>query len=212
MNKILRPRISIDPSLVLEMPMEGFISGAKVQDRSQYHNAGTIFGGLFKYPGMYFNGVNSYIDFGDIGSDIKTIEFWINPNTTTQSIFEEIDNIGVAIVDGTIIYPNWGNCFVDCIDTDIISVGWHHVVLTSTTNIIMSAFRLGLVDTTFLDGLIDEVRIYNRELSALERKNHYELMRWKFSGEYIHTLDLGSLLLESGDGILLETGASLLIE
>jgi len=30
------------------------------------------------------------------------------------------------------------------------------------------------------DGFIDEVRIYNRALSALEVKCHYEFMRWKF--------------------------------
>lgn len=213
MNRIFRPRIGLDPSCVLWMPMSGFMSGSLVQDRSQYHNNGTVYGALFKYPGLYFNGDDgNYVDFGDVGSSIKSIEFWIKPTSTTENILEEVDDTGVSISSGTMTYPSWDNCYIDGIDTDTITVDWHHIVLTSTTNITMTAFRLGLIDTVYFNGLIDEVRLYSRELTNLDAKNHYELTRWKFGGLRTLVHDIDGLLLETGDYVLLETGDKLLIQ
>ena len=125
-----------------------------------------------KEDSLDFNGTDDFVDFGDVGT-AKTLEFWINPNTTTESILEELDDTGVSILSGTMTYPSWNNCYVDGIDTDTITTGWHHVVLTSTANVTMSAFRLGLLVTTYFTGGIDEVRAYNRALSAKEIEDSY---------------------------------------
>ncbi|MEA2113499.1 MAG: hypothetical protein U9P63_02475, partial [Patescibacteria group bacterium] len=115
----------------------------------------------------WFDGDDDLIDFGNIDS-IKSLIIRINPNSTTESIFEEIDNVGVSISSGTVSYPSWDNCYIDGKDTDIITTGWHNIALTSTTNIDASAFRFGLVNTTYFNGSNCLILPFNKELTQSE--------------------------------------------
>ena len=92
---------------------------------------------------------------------VRGFSFWMNPTTTTESIFEETDNVGPTISSGTMVYGNWDNCYIDGVDTDTVTTGWHHIVLTSTTDVTMTAFRLGLVNTTYFTGSISDVRPFS---------------------------------------------------
>ena len=123
--------------------------------------------------GLSFDGTNDYISIGNIGSDIQTLSFYINLTTTTESILEETDNVGVSVSSGTMSYSNWDNCFIDSVDTDTISTGWHLVTLTSTTGVTMTAFRLGLLDTSYLDADMDNVIADDRAWSANEIEAYY---------------------------------------
>ena len=222
MNKILRPTIGLDPSCVLWMPMNGFMSGSLVQDRSQYHNVGTVYGARFVYPGLSFDGVDDYVDVVydsslDITRDL-TIEAWIYISSLPSSGNEAViiatnSNINAnryilsVKSDGTIFFrvePADGTN-QDTIST--VSAGnWYHIVgvkdstsiriykntvagtpynspiARSSANYSVTIGDLpSVAGIDFLfNGLIDEVRIYNRALSALEIYDHYESMRWKF--------------------------------
>ena len=115
---------------------------------------------------------NDIVAFGNIGT-AKTISFWLNLDSTTDSIFEELDNVGVTVSSGTVVYGNWDNCFVDGVDTNTIATGWHHLVLTSTSDVTMSAFTFGLVNTDYLDAVVDEIKVYDYERTANEIKLDY---------------------------------------
>jgi hypothetical protein len=58
--------------------------------------------------------------------------------------------------------------YVDGSPGSILTAGWHHVGVTNTTGVNASAFRLGRTATGYFQGLLDEVRIYDRALSASE--------------------------------------------
>jgi len=136
------------------------------KDRTPQGNDGTVSGATITENSYDFDGTDDIITIGDVGTTAKTMSFWINLDSTTESILEETDNVGVSVSSGTMSYGSWDNCFIDGVDTDTITTGWHQVILTSTTNVDVSALRLGLVDTTYLDGQLSKVKVFNRVLSA----------------------------------------------
>ncbi len=123
--------------------------------------------------GWDFPGVDEMIDIGNIGTNIRTLSFWINPDGN-ESILEEVDNTGPSIAGGSMSYGSWDDCFVDGVNTDVISAAWHHVMLTSTTSVDMSAFRLGLVNVTYFDGGFGEVAAWTVEYKVAGAKQHYQ--------------------------------------
>jgi hypothetical protein len=51
---------------------------------------------------------------------------------------------------------------------------WHHVVIVDTTGVNASAMDIGRVSSSYFSGLIDDVRIYTRELSQAEITRLYK--------------------------------------
>ncbi len=167
-----------------EKPSIG-IEPTRLPDASRFGNHGTYANITDKQlpSGLWvrtFNGSSSIIDCGDLGV-ARAISFWLNPNSTTESILEEIDNTGVTIATGTVVYGSWDNCFVDAVDTDTITAAWHHIFLTSTTDVDVSAFRLGLVNITYFTGdMAPLLRLYRYAPSAGQIKKLYETQRHWF--------------------------------
>jgi|TARA_Y100000310_G_scaffold16579_1_gene16523 hypothetical protein len=107
---------------------------------------------------------NELVTVGDIGT-ARTLVFWLKPDSTTESILEELAATGITCSSSSMVYGSWDNCFVNGVDTNTMTTAWQHVAVTSTTDVTMSAFRLGLVDTTYLDGMLSLVRAFLYELS-----------------------------------------------
>jgi hypothetical protein len=121
----------------------------------------------------FISGSSQLVNFGDC--DIaRTLLFWISPDSTTESILEELAATGVSINAGSMVYGSWDNCFVDAVDTDTIAIGWHFVAITSTTDVTVSAFRVGLVNVTYLDGSIWCPRLFRYELNAGQINKMFE--------------------------------------
>ena len=94
-----------------------------------------------------------------------------------NDILEETAGVGVSISSGTILYPSWDNCYIDNVNADTITTGWHYVLLTSSTNVTMSAFRLGLITASYFGGDLARVRAFNTSLSANEREYQYNILK-----------------------------------
>ena len=146
------------------------------KDRTPQGNDGTVSGATITDSSYSFT-TNDLITIGNVGTTAKTISFWINPVSTTESILEEIDNVGILFNAGTIEYTSWDNCFFNGVDTNTITTGWHHILLTSTTDVDVSALRLGLVDATYFEGELAKLYIWNHVLSAKERAQDYQRHR-----------------------------------
>jgi len=138
-----------------------------------------------------FDGTDDYIDFSDPGSGIKTIAFWIKADDTTSrkiininmAIPEEIGQQLVELNASSVItatsFPGTTVIYIDGAVASTLTTGWHHVVITDTTGVDpTSDFEIGGVtpnSTDYFDGKLDDVRIYNRVLSAAEIKRLYHL-------------------------------------
>jgi hypothetical protein len=66
--------------------------------------------------------------------------------------------------------------YVDGVQTTTLpDSGWHHITITDTTGVLASNTILGSDGTSYLNGSLDDVRLYDRALSAEEAKRVYQL-------------------------------------
>ena len=160
------------------------------EDTSRFENDGVFPGGAAdptwtRLPsGLWvldFVAANSeLVTFGDCGL-ARTLVFWVSLDSLTESILEELAATGIIVTAGTIAYASWDNCYIDAVDTDTIRLGWHLVAITSTTDVDVSAFRVGLVNVTYLDGMVCNPRLFEYELSAAQIYSIFQKERGFFA-------------------------------
>jgi hypothetical protein len=126
------------------------------------------------------DGVNENIAFSASLPTIRTIAMWIKPQnlTTTQTLFALSSTVYLSLagfdagIDANGFSSGTNVIYVDGkVDSTIPDQGWHHVVLTNTNGYDGSEFnKIGRrgSGTYYFKGSIDNVRLYNRTLSAEE--------------------------------------------
>jgi len=132
--------------------------------------------------GLYvtsYNGTAGKIACGNIGNG-RSISFWILLDSTTESIMEESAGAGISVSGGTLSYGTWDNAFVNAVDTNTIAATWSHVAITSTTDVAMSAFTLGLITATYLDAEMGLVTVWNREIGNNEIRGLFNSQKHLF--------------------------------
>ena len=150
------------------------IDGNRLIDLSVSKLGGTLVGGtLVTKNGFEFDGTGDSVTIGNTGTDIRSLSFWVNMNSTTESILETTSTVGIFSTSGTLSYGVWDNAYVDGVVSTTIGTGWHHIVVTSTTDVNCSAVSLGKINTTYYTGYIDDFQVWSRELSAGEIKKLY---------------------------------------
>lgn len=136
-----------------------------------------------------FDGTNDKITSTNTISNIQSIAFWASPSATTQTLVDfNGSGTNIKINSGAIEANGFINpvIYVDGVQTNTFpDTAWHHIVITSATPHNASAFALGYADSTYYDGLLDEVRLYNRLLGMQEIIRLYEWgpgprAYWKF--------------------------------
>jgi len=145
-------------------------------------SGGTKGGGALLFDG------DDYIDIGDVGN-VQTVEFWINDSNATDGILELINNSTYVSISGSAItatgftsatiYVNGSSASAS------LSAGWNHVVITDTASVAAASFLIGEANSDYMQGTIDEVRVYNRALSIAEVRYHYNkggpVAHWKLN-------------------------------
>ena len=129
---------------------------------------------------MDFNGTSDFIFAGDIGEDVKTILFWIKADDISDRKIIDLDAGEHYIkVDTDVSAPGFVTpiIYVDGVVGTTIDTNWHFVAITTTTAITADSVYLGRVfitpDNYYFDGVLDDVKFYDRVLTALEIAEHY---------------------------------------
>ena len=150
----------------------------KVIDISGNGNHGTINGatdtkGIFGRA-LSFDGVDDTVTLGNIGN-IKSIAMTIKLNSTTEKILEGAANDKLIHANvGTLTYPEFDNAYINGVDTDTItSRDWVDIVITSSTNVDMSAVTLALNNATYGNLIFDDLRFYSTELTLQNAKDYH---------------------------------------
>lgn len=147
----------------------------QVDDSSDTGNNGKVVGavtadGRFGRA-LQFDGTNDYVDVGNVGTGIKTVEFWLKAGTTTQSILELSVTVNISVAVGTVSATGFPSptIYVNGVQkNDGLTTAWTHVAVTDSTGVTADAVRLGRIGGDYLNGILDEVGIYNRAKTALE--------------------------------------------
>lgn len=117
-----------------------------------------------------------YVNVGTSYNGVKSLSFWIKPNSTTQSVIDLNGSAYISFSSGTISATGFTSptIYVDGIVSSTVSnTGWHLITITTATGINANALNLGLVGSTNYKGILDDVRIYNRVLSTTEVSTLY---------------------------------------
>ncbi|RMG85972.1 MAG: hypothetical protein D6712_08545, partial [Chloroflexi bacterium] len=134
---------------------------------------GTNTGALYTGRALDFDGVNDTVDIGDTGQTIKSLVFYVNPDTNTEKFLElqASGAVDVGCSAGSLTTTGWTSptTYVDGAAGSTITAGtWQQVVITSATGISANAVSLGKSNATYYAGQMTDVRMYSVELSAAQ--------------------------------------------
>ena len=155
---------------------------SKGSDGNSVHNLKWTIGNPVYYA-LSFDGSNDYVDIGNVFNDVKTISFWIHADDITSNTDQVIDLNGtdyIKIVNGEVTVNNIdtptyyvnsvsGEQTITAVDT------WYHVVVTTATGINVNDMDIGRLEgeIDFMDGLIDQVALWNTTFSINQVRSLY---------------------------------------
>jgi hypothetical protein len=127
-----------------------------------------------------FNGTDSYVSVGNTGASLQTISFWAKANVTASKKIMDFDG-GTHIVElnasSQVTATGFASptVYVDgSTASAVVDTGWHFITITTATPFTVSAMDIGRVSAGYFSGKIDDVRVYNRALSATDVANLYD--------------------------------------
>ncbi|MBU4031119.1 LamG domain-containing protein, partial [Patescibacteria group bacterium] len=196
-----KKRLRIDAPLVNKMTdglvghwtfngadMDWASTTAEALDRSGQGNNGNTVGAKAAIgvsgQGMEFDGVDDYVGCEDVYNGVKTVAFWIKADIVASKKIIDIDGTDQIETDasGNILATSFptATIYIDSAVASLITTDWHFVAITDITGVNASAMNIGRVSAGYFDGKIDEVRVYNRALSAAEVGELYRSQSRKF--------------------------------
>ena len=124
--------------------------------------------GAIRYSGsksaLSFDGANDKVAAGNVGGGIKTVEFWIKPNSASTPLLDLGGGAIATVSAGTVSTSGitGANIFVNGAATSTLTANtWSHLAITATTAINALAVNLGLASNSYFTGVMDEVRLSN---------------------------------------------------
>ena len=130
-------------------------------DKSGNSNNATLYTG----KALSFDGINDYVDCGNIGISLKTLAFWINLDSTTEKVLQVTSSQSVEVSSGTItLNGTWtgSTIYVDATATSTIAASsYKRVVITTTSDITVDDLELGRIGSSYGDFILSDLEIYN---------------------------------------------------
>jgi len=131
--------------------------------------------------GQGIDSTQSYVNPGNVSSSVNSFSFWMKTasSSPTVNLLDLNASQSIKIVGGTVTASGLTSpsIFVDGASGTTVNAGWHHIAVTTGTAVNASAVNLGLNATTTapLDGVLDDVRFYNRVINNDEIKRLYRI-------------------------------------
>ena len=127
-----------------------------------------------------FDGSIASTTVGSVSSTVKTVAFWVKPNSTTAQSIMDLDgaSANIKLVSGTVTANGFTSptIYVDgAVTSTLNNKNWHHVVVTTATAVNASSVSLGAASSAYFSGTLDDLRMYNRALSASDVTRLYGL-------------------------------------
>src|SRR3989344_3606321 len=128
---------------------------------------------------LLFDGSNDTVTVANTVAGVQSVSFWVKvlSTSTTQEIIDLNGTDYFTSVSGTVTVTAFGTdtIYVDGAagSTSLTANRWHHVAVTSTTGFSASAITIGNVSTNFGNVFLDEVKLFNSELTAAQVKAEY---------------------------------------
>jgi hypothetical protein len=123
---------------------------------------------------LYFNGSSSYLTAASSVNNVQSVSFWVKPKTNGETIVD-FDNGThyISATNGTISANGFSNptIYVNGNPSKTLVAGsWQHVEVTTETAFNATALVIGKKSSTYLNGFIDEFKVYDYVRTAAQVK------------------------------------------
>src|SRR3989338_4058816 len=131
--------------------------------------------------GQGIDSTQSYVNPGNVSSSVNSFSLWMKTasSSPTVNLLDLNASQSIKIVAGAVTASGLTSpsIFVDGASGSTVNAGCHHIAVTTGTAVNASAVNLGLNATTTapLDGVLDDVRFYNRVINNNEIKRLYRI-------------------------------------
>lgn len=135
------------------------------------NNSTTYVGGKFGNGGEFVPASTQYLSTATAINGAQTASFWVNPDSNTNNYVHLTASAYITSSAGTLSATGFTNptIYVNGVQTTSIAAdSWQLVTVTTDTAINANAFEVGRANSSYFDGTLDEVRLYNRALSPSE--------------------------------------------
>ncbi|OGG01584.1 hypothetical protein A2Z33_04545 [Candidatus Gottesmanbacteria bacterium RBG_16_52_11] len=145
-------------------------TGTTANDTSGNGKTGTLTAGPVWTTGkigssVRFDGTDDFIDVGSGPSTVKTVSFWVNPQTSTEYPVDLNGSAYVWINAGAVTAQGFTSptIYVNGLVNGSVSTGvWNYVVVTTAMGLNASDFDIGRIEGVgYHEGMIDLVRLYD---------------------------------------------------
>lgn len=125
---------------------------------------------------LFFDGSNDLVSTNFSNDATRSVSFWFRPMLGSDPLIQLSATANIEFSAGAIttsgitsptIYVNGST------NNSITSNRWHHVVVTTNTNIDADDIKIGQVSTNYFQGFIDEFKILDSTLSSDQVKAEY---------------------------------------
>lgn len=126
-----------------------------------------------------FDGVDDFVSAGNVSNSVKTVSFWVKSSDLNKKIIAlDASTYSIEVISGVITANNFTSptIYIDGSVGSTIKAGkWHHVTITTSSNVDVSQLYFGRIGSGYLSGSLDDVRLYNRAISAGEVRQLYSI-------------------------------------
>jgi len=126
-----------------------------------------------------FDGSNDFVDVGTGPTMVNAVSFWVKPTTTTEYFVDLNGSAYISSSGGTLSATGFTSptYYINGAATasPTLSAGvWTHVTVVTSTSLNATDLDLGRIEGVgYLEGSLDDVRVYNYTLTSLQVKEIY---------------------------------------
>ncbi len=161
--------------------------GTTAYDSSPVKNNGTLYGTTkpswqtedqcINGKCLYFEGSTAYVGVGSTASNVQSVSLWVRPKTTTQYLMDfDGGTHYISASSGTVSATGFSSptIYVNSVPNGTLTANtWNHIEVTTGTAFDATNIKVGNVTTNYLNGFIDEVKLYDYVRGPTQVKADY---------------------------------------
>ncbi|MBI2465307.1 DUF2341 domain-containing protein [Candidatus Shapirobacteria bacterium] len=127
---------------------------------------------------LNFDGTDDVVTIGGTIPQVNTVSFWAKPSSSTTNILQLNSSTNITATAGTLSASGFTNpsFYINGIGSSaIIANTWQQITISTGTTINANQIKIGLVNSSYYSGQLDDVRIYNYPLTTTQIKTIYNL-------------------------------------
>jgi Concanavalin A-like lectin/glucanases superfamily/Domain of unknown function (DUF2341) len=126
---------------------------------------------------LYFNGSTSSVTVANTINNVQSVSFWAKPKTSTQTLIDfDGGTHSISTSNGIISATGFSSPTIYVngqVSKNLTANNWQHIEVTTATAFNAISIKIGNVSSNYLNGFIDEFKIYDYARTAAQVKSDY---------------------------------------